>query len=189
MGLETIHIKNYKCIRDYKISLKQMNLLLGENGSGKTNILSAIIYFYNNMISPKPSYEVFDENNPLNDRVEITLTYDLSKLLIRSRKNLKEKKNKYENYYKMIESMSRNGKISLTMTQVKGGKITWNHNIRRRKVLYHLYPLYTLDAREINLVDWEELWKDIGDLIKMDSGQNDVMHQKILEAVKKSSTQ
>lgn len=189
MGLETIHIKNYKCIRDYKINLKQMNLLLGENGSGKTNILSAVIYFYNNMISPKPSYEVFDENNPLNDRVEITLTYDLSKLLIRSRKNLKEKKNKYENYYKMIESMSRNGKISLTMTQVKGGKITWNHNIRRRKVLYHLYPLYTLDAREINLVDWEELWKDIGDLIKMDSGQNDVMHQKILEAVKKSSTQ
>ena len=45
MGLKEVRIKNYKSIRDYRLILKQMNLLLGENGSGKTNILSAIIYF------------------------------------------------------------------------------------------------------------------------------------------------
>lgn len=189
MGLEIIHIKNYKCIRDYKINLKQMNLLLGENGSGKTNILSAIEYFYGNMISQKPSYEIFDENNPLNDQVEITLTYDLSKLLVRSRKNRKEKKDKHLKYYKAIEGISENGRVSLTMSQVKGGKITWSHGIDKRKVLYHLYPLYKMDAREINLVDWEELWKDIGDLIKPDSRENDVLHQNVITAVKTSGSQ
>ena len=99
MGLESIHIKNYKCIRDYRINLKQMNLLLGENGSGKTNILSAISYFYNNMISQNPSYDIFDENNSLNDQVEITLTYNLGKLLMRSRKNRNMGKDTYQNYY------------------------------------------------------------------------------------------
>ena len=115
-----------------------MNLLLGENGSGKTNVLSAITYFYNNMISQKISQNIFDENNILNDQVEITLTYDLTKLLIRSRKNRKEEKVKYQNYYSMIEKMSQNNKVSLTLTQAKGGRIFWNHDIEERKVLYHL---------------------------------------------------
>lgn len=187
MGLESIHIKNYKCIRDYEITLKQMNLLLGENGSGKTNILSAVTYFYNNMISQKPLTEVFDENNPLNDYMQITLTYDLSKLLIRSRKNRKEKKERYAMYYKAMEGLSDNGRISLTLSQEKNGKLTWNYGIEKRKVLYHLYPLYKLDAREINLTDWEELWEDIGDLVKPDSKENDTLHQKVVTAVQGSS--
>lgn len=166
MGLEEIHIKNYKSIRDYRITLKQMNLLLGENGSGKTNILSAILYFYENMIAQRPSYQIFDENNSLNDQVEITMVYDMSKILIRSRKNRKEGKDTYLPYYKMIESIHQNGKAVLTMTQIKGGKVMWNMESDKRKVLYHLYPLYRLDAREINLVDWEELWGYIGDFMK-----------------------
>lgn len=186
MGLETICIRNYKCIRDYKIALKQMNLLLGENGSGKTNILSAIVYFYENMISQNPSYQVFDENNPLNDKVEITLTYDLSRILIRSRRNRKRKKEKYLTYYKKIEGIAENGKISLTLSQVKGGRITWNHGIDTRKILYHLYPLYQLDAREINLIDWEELWGNIGDLIKMESENSEKLHEDLADVVKKT---
>lgn len=166
MGLKEIHIKNYKSVRDYRITLKQMNLLLGENGSGKTNILSAIVYFYENMITQRPSYRVFDENNPLNDQIEITMVYDMSEILIRSRKNRKEGKDAYLSYYKMIEGIQRNGKAVLTMKQIKGGKIMWNMGSDKRKVLYHLYPLYRLDAREINLVDWEELWGYIGDLLK-----------------------
>lgn len=106
MGLKEIHIKNYKSVRDYRITLKQMNLLLGENGSGKTNILSAIIYFYENMITQRPSYRVFDENNPLNDQIEITMVYDMSEILIRSRKNRKEGKDAYLSYYKMIDRKS-----------------------------------------------------------------------------------
>lgn len=189
MGLESIHIKNYKCIRDYKISLKKMNLLLGENGSGKTNILSAIMYFYDNMISQKPAYDIFDENNRLNDKVEITLTYDLSKLLIRSRKNRKENKERHLKYYKAIEGLSDNGKISLTLSQVKGGKISWNYEIEKRKIIYHLYPLYKVDAREINLTDWEEIWKNIGDLIKPDSKESEILHQNVKKTIEDGSIQ
>lgn len=189
MGLQTIHIRNYKCIKDYKISLKQLTILLGENGSGKTNILSALQYFYNNMISQQPLMDVFDENNTLNDQVEITLTYDLSKLLIRSRRNKKEEKNKYQNYYKVIEKMGEQKVFSLTLTQIKGGRITWNHGIDKRQAIYHMFPLYQLDAREINLVDWEILWKNIGDLLKPSSEEREMIEEEIKKTVKKQGSQ
>lgn len=192
MGLQSIHIKNYRCIRDYKIKIKQLNVLLGENGSGKTNILSAILYFYDNMISQRPSPDVFDENNTMNDHMQITLTYDLSELLIRSRTNRKKGKDKYQAYYKMIEKMEKqegNGRISLTLSQVKGGKITWNHDIEKRKALFHMYPLYHLDAREINLVDWEALWGEIGDLLKPSAAERDDLEKEIKEAIRKTGPQ
>lgn len=190
MGLQVIHIKNYKCIRDFKMDLKQLNILLGENGSGKTNVLSAILYFYDNMISRKPSLEVFDENNRLNDQVEITLTYDLSKLLIRCRKNRNEGKEKYVTYYNMIDKMARKegGKISLTLTHVKGGKVTWNHGIEVRKMLYHMYPLYHLDAREIELTDWETLWGDIGDLLKPSLEEREDIEKAIKSSIEEVAT-
>lgn len=186
MGLKEVRIKNYKSIRDYRLILKQMNLLLGENGSGKTNILSAIIYFYENMITQRPSYRVFDENNPLNDQVEITMVYDMREILIRSRKNRKEGKDAYLSYYKMIESIQQNGEAVLTMKQIKGGRITWNLASDKRKALYHLYPLYRLDAREINLVDWEELWGYIGDLLKPQAQVGKELQIHVAEEIEKN---
>ena len=128
----------------------------------------------------------------MNDHMQITLTYDLSELLIRSRTNRKKGKDKYQAYYKMIEKMEKqegNGRISLTLSQVKGGKITWNHDIEKRKALFHMYPLYHLDAREINLVDWEALWEEIGDLLKPSAAERDELEKEIKEAIRKTGPQ
>lgn len=186
MSLTTIQIRNYKSIQNFTIELRDMNLLLGENGSGKTNILSALQYFYDNMISQKPSYQVFDTNNPLNNRVEITLTYDMHKLLVRSRKNRQTQQTRYLSYYKAIENITDGEIIHLTLRQIKGGAITWSHDIHTRKLLYHLYPLYHVDAREINLVDWEDLWTDIGDLVKPDSDISDELQERIAKEIRKT---
>lgn len=184
MSLVSIRIRNYKSIQDFSVELREMNLFLGENGSGKTNVLSALGYFYENMISQKPSYQVFDTNNPLNDQMEITLTYDMHKLLVRSRRNRQMQRDRYLPYYKMMETVAEDEAVSLTMRQVKGGRITWSHDIQTRKLLYHLYPLYHVDAREINLVDWEDLWTDIGDLIKPDSETGEELQQRIADQIR-----
>ena len=43
MYLEKIHIKNYKVIEELEIDLKPgVNLLIGDNGAGKTSVLEAI---------------------------------------------------------------------------------------------------------------------------------------------------
>ena len=42
--IESIEIKNFKSISDMKLNLGQINVLIGENGGGKSNILEAISY-------------------------------------------------------------------------------------------------------------------------------------------------
>lgn len=50
MGIEKIEIENYKSIKKVFLNLEKLNLLIGENGCGKTNIISAAKYFYDNLI-------------------------------------------------------------------------------------------------------------------------------------------
>jgi AAA15 family ATPase/GTPase len=40
--IREIRIENYKSIHKLKLELGRVNVLIGENGSGKTNILEAI---------------------------------------------------------------------------------------------------------------------------------------------------
>ena len=40
--IDKIHIKNFKSILDLKLDLGRFNVIIGSNGSGKTNILEAI---------------------------------------------------------------------------------------------------------------------------------------------------
>ena len=40
--IQTIHIKNFKSIQDLKLDIGRFNVIIGENGSGKTNFLEAI---------------------------------------------------------------------------------------------------------------------------------------------------
>ena len=63
MPITRIIIKNYKSIKNCDISLSDLSLLIGENGTGKTSILEAINYFYQNLTESNASMAVFDENN------------------------------------------------------------------------------------------------------------------------------
>lgn len=45
MNINKIRIQNYKSIKDIEFDLKDVNLLVGPNNSGKTNILEAINFF------------------------------------------------------------------------------------------------------------------------------------------------
>lgn len=40
--IQTIHIKNFKSIQDLNLDIGRFNVIIGENGSGKTNFLEAI---------------------------------------------------------------------------------------------------------------------------------------------------
>lgn len=63
MPLTRLIIKNFKSIKNCDISLSELNVLIGENGTGKTNLLDAISYFYRNLTDSDISERVFDENN------------------------------------------------------------------------------------------------------------------------------
>lgn len=135
MGIENIEIENYKSIKKCKLNLKQLNALIGENGCGKTNIISAIRYFYSNLISENNDEEIFDKNNPFNSTVKIKIQYDckeLRKIISNKIKNesmsmytggKKEKQNL--EYYEKIRRLIHKDKITLELTKTKKQSIKY----------------------------------------------------------------
>ena len=136
MPLTRLIIKNFKSIKNCDISLSELNVLIGENGTGKTNLLDAISYFYRNLTDSDISEHVFDENNHYSNELRITLVYDLSQFVKISKSNSGElpdifedqfvEKTKYGGYYKTIISMaskSKDKKLCVELSQIKGRPI------------------------------------------------------------------
>ena len=49
--LEKIHVENFKSLKDFEIELNKFNVLIGSNGSGKTNVLE-LFKFINLCVNP-----------------------------------------------------------------------------------------------------------------------------------------
>ena len=69
MALKRIKIENFKSIKYCNITMAELNVLIGENGAGKTNILKAINYFYSNLTETNIDQYVFDENNHYSNEI------------------------------------------------------------------------------------------------------------------------
>lgn len=55
--IKKLKIKNFKCLRDFQINLKNLTILVGENASGKSSIIQALLLFkqskeLENMVDP-----------------------------------------------------------------------------------------------------------------------------------------
>lgn len=168
MAVSYIKIENYKSIKDIFLKISDINTLIGENGSGKSNILSAMKFFYSKLneqssISP---IDIFDINNKYSNEVKITIGYNLKKL---KRMCYKNNINVAENkFYNDIVHLSETDEIEVTMIAIKDRDIIWNKNYQQRQLLYYLYPIYTIDTRKINLSEWNKLWNQIGNLGKLE---------------------
>ena len=72
MRVQSLHVKNYRCIRDAELSLDSRTALVGRNGSGKSAFLGALELFY------KPEMPVTEEDfycRNVDEPIEITVTY------------------------------------------------------------------------------------------------------------------
>lgn len=187
MGLVKIKIENYKSINKSIINLKDINLLLGENGTGKSNIISAIIYFYNNLISRDEIDDIFDMNNLYNNRVEISLTFDMSRLRKYCNANIKNKNTNYQSYFERIVKYIDENEITITLVKIRDMRIKWSHNIEIRKIIANLFPIYNIDSREIDLINWDVLWKRIGDLTKVENDLKLELKNNMKELIEKKS--
>lgn len=47
MRIQSAHIKNYRSLRDVRLELTDLTVLLGSNGTGKSSILQALHWFFN----------------------------------------------------------------------------------------------------------------------------------------------
>lgn len=168
MGIETIKIENYKSIKKCYLNLSQLNALIGENGCGKTNILEAIKYFYYNLIAESIDNDIYDKNNIFSKTVKIGIQYDcteLRKIIVNKRKTQKE-----EDYYRKILKLINKNKLYLELIKTKNKPIQWNIPLREdREIIYHIFPIYAIDTKHIQAESWQYIWREIGDLIKIEN--------------------
>ena len=192
MPLTRLIIKNFKSIKNCDISLSELNVLIGENGTGKTNLLDAISYFYRNLTDSDISEHVFDENNHYSNELRITLVYDLSQFVKISKSNSGElpdifedqfvEKTKYGGYYKTIISMaskSKDKKLCVELSQIKGRPIRWNYSYEDRLIFKSLFPIFYIDTRNLDVTEWGYLWGVLGELGKVSNAERKTIETKI----------
>ena len=194
MPLTRLIIKNFKSIKNCDISLSELNVLIGENGTGKTNLLDAISYFYRNLTDSDISEHVFDENNHYSNELRITLVYDLSQFVKISKSNSGElpdifedlfvEKTKYGGYYKTIISMaskSKDKKLCVELSQIKGRPIRWNYSYEDRLIFKSLFPIFYIDTRNLDVTEWGYLWGVLGELGKVSNAERKIKKEKFYE--------
>lgn len=77
MAIKRLEIRGYRSIDDMKLEAEQITAFIGANGSGKSNILSALNLFYTSLTTEQREENIFDANNPLRNEVCIRITYGI----------------------------------------------------------------------------------------------------------------
>lgn len=179
--IKKIVIENFKSIEkvqfDFENPMQEIVCLIGKNGAGKSNIFKALKYFFEHIDKPYSGEEIIDNSNPYLQFCKISVTFDLSKLFIKSRQNQNlfsrfeiikayiEKVYGQEWGYNSTISDEDNFQIELTLMQYRDGNIGWNINDKQiRKTIKSLFPFYFFDTRTLDLFTWDKLWQIINDL-------------------------
>ena len=192
MPFTRLIIKNFKSIKKCDISLSELNVIIGENGTGKTNLLAAISYFYHNLTNMQISEKVFDENNRYSNECRISLVYDFSELVKISKSNADEawefqderptEKTRYSGYYKTIISMAertRDKRVYVELSQIKGKTIQWNCPYEERMIIKSLFPIFYIDTRNLDVTEWNYVWSILGELAKVSNADRKKLETKI----------
>lgn len=186
MAIKRLEIKGYRSIDNMRLETEQITALIGANGSGKSNILSALNFFYTSLITEQREDNIFDANNPLRNEVCIRVTYDLKDILkkVHHNQNAVTYDFEYENYYRKILAIAGNDEIILEMVKRKGKRMMWNQSYNIRQIVSFLFPIYVVDSRQIMLTDWRNLWELIGDLVKLRNEDSERLQNDIKDIIK-----
>jgi len=192
MSLVRIQIDSFKSIKHCDIAFSELNVLIGENGTGKTNVLDAISYFYKNLTEQNLDGDIFDENNRFSNEIRIRLIFNLSEFVKISKSHSDGvpdifdgepvTKVKYRGYYKAIISMASKTKTKLLpieLTQIKGGSVTWNRTYEERLIIKSLFPVFHVDTRNLDITQWGYIWDVLGELGKVSNEERRLIEANI----------
>lgn len=195
MAIKTIEISGYRSIAHIVLNMDNITAFIGRNGSGKSNILSALNYFYRNLTGIYDEANIFDTTNSLRNEICIKITYDMRQILRIVQRNLKpaagEEKGvskEYETYYQKIRAIAQKDELVVRLIRRKSRPVEWNVDYNVRQIIAAVFPVYFIDARNIALTDWTNLWELIGDFVKLKNEKSQELRKDITDKVKSDFT-
>ncbi len=74
MKLQSVHIKNFRTLKDVSISFDTVTTFIGPNGTGKSTVLRALDWFFNgkpNSLTPNDC-----SFGAISEEIEVQVTFD-----------------------------------------------------------------------------------------------------------------
>lgn len=170
MSISKLTIKNCKSIEFMELNLKEnISCFIGTNNVGKSNIMRILNFFYINLTKEFFDESMFSTSNPYNDEIEITVEYDLSELIYKMNVNtafgfLDPTNEIFEKISSYTKKYSINNRVTLSLKYNRNNNtITWNNkDYDFRAFISVRFPIFLLESRNIDLYNWDLIWKVIG---------------------------
>jgi len=173
MSIKSISIKNILSFDIIEIKdIKDLTCIIGRNNVGKSNLLKVISFFYSQLENKRELPPELFSNYGMQGEIEIT--YDLSRIR-RIVLSSTGKKNKffnhiYNSFFDIFRELLNDDNSSKTydvgeeyklqLIVNKNGSIEWSEKeSERRSIINYLFPFFEVDARHLNLHDWDKLWE------------------------------
>lgn len=177
LGIKRIKIENLLSFKLIEIEeFSTITCTLGKNNSGKSNLFKLISFFYKALEGGR--YISPELNSNYNAVGTVEITYDTAHI----NKVVHSGRNSSNNFFQKVaealfpkvdkrsfllgdEIEEKNNELSLTLYIKNDGTYYFsNENRRFKKALLDIFPLFEIDARHLNLHNWNEMWSFLGKL-------------------------
>jgi len=183
MSIKSIKIKNLLSFDELYIKdFQDINCIVGKNNAGKSNLLKLIRFFYNKLDEKRELPPTLNSKYSSFGTIEITFDTTRIKSIVTSQIN--KEKSKYfkhiyntlfkdkekNNIFEELAGQHQQKSFYTLILQINHDDSTqWlNTNQDILKVINYLYPFFAIEARHLDLYDWDKLWQIVSRLKSFD---------------------
>ncbi|MBL5898859.1 retron Eco8 family effector endonuclease [Lelliottia amnigena] len=171
MSIKSIKINNLLSYNELYINeIRELNCVIGKNNSGKSNLLKLLRFFYQKIEGRKVLTPSLNSN--YSSFGSITIEYDLSRIkkIVTSSRSKKTDfiKHIYNTFFNdplqkdilhLGASDTSSNYIKITLIINKDESTKWLiKDDKKIKLIGYLFPYFEIEARHIDLYDWDKLW-------------------------------
>ena len=175
MAIKSLEISNLLSFKSLKIeNVEDLNCIVGKNNAGKSNLLKLMKFYFSKLDDKR---EILPELNSRYDPVGfIKVTFDTERInnIVRTQRNYKNKfflrvgkllfQSQDENSLKKrpffwSHNIPEVKSYTLTLYIYSDGRTNWSVKDRDvHKIISYLYPFFEIEARHMNLHEWNKVW-------------------------------
>lgn len=163
MGIKSIKINNLLSFDELIIDkFEDINCIVGKNNAGKSNLLKLLRFFYKRLEGKRELPPQLNSNYSAFG--SITIVYTISHrikqdLKRKGQENLFDGDKDLRTLFIDLTNIGKDTTYELSLKIYGNDSIEWSEkNHKVLKTINYLYPFFDIEARHIDLHNWDKLW-------------------------------